>query len=443
MIENVASSRHPESGQILLSAPTLDGDDGAMATATRSQRTYDHSLKGLVHESGDIELALQQGVPRSTARGWLHHSRDDVITLDIFRSPAKELRREIVDLRRRNRKLRAVLRILVAVLRVSKFSLANCRIVDTALRSRILRAIDHSRNVLPRRAALRLLGVSPARYQAWRRSEVGCELEEQNVCPKTSPHQLTLDEVQAIRKMVTSPEHRHIPTGTLAILAQRLGKVFASASTWYRLVRQHGWRRPRLRVHPAKPKVGIRATRPNELWHVDATVIRLLDNTNAYVHAVIDNFSRRILAWKVSARLESGNTVEILLQAGSDLDGTPTVVADSGTENVNAKIDELIESGALKRLLARTEVSFSNSLVEAWWRSLKHQWLYLNTLDSVSALERLVSFYVAEHNSRLPHSAFHGQTPDERYRPPRPEERPGLGARSEDESQSGCHLRSL
>jgi len=35
----------------------------------------------------------------------------------------------------------------------------------------------------------------------------------------------------------------------------------------------------------------------------DATVIRLLDNTKAYVHAVIDNFSRRILAWKVSARL--------------------------------------------------------------------------------------------------------------------------------------------
>ena len=41
--------------------------------------------------------------------------------------------------------------------------------------------------------------------------------------------------------MVTSPDYRHVPTGTLAVLAQRLGTVAASPSTWYRLVRQYGW----------------------------------------------------------------------------------------------------------------------------------------------------------------------------------------------------------
>jgi putative transposase len=38
------------------------------------------------------------------------------------------------------------------------------------------------------------------------------------------------------------------------------------------------------------------------MWHIDITVIRLLDGARAYVHAVIDNFSRRILAWRVGAR---------------------------------------------------------------------------------------------------------------------------------------------
>jgi hypothetical protein len=76
--------------------------------------------------------------------------------------------------------------------------------------------------------------------------------------------------------MVTSPEYRHVPTGTLAILAQRLGRVSASPSTGYRLVRKYGWRRPQVRVHPAKPKVGVRTTGPDELWHIDTTVIRLL-----------------------------------------------------------------------------------------------------------------------------------------------------------------------
>ena len=136
------------------------------------------------------------------------------------------------------------------------------------------------------------------------------------------------------------------------------------------------------------------------------------------MHAVIDNFSRRILAWRVSSRLEPGNTVAILLEASraaNPLSTPPTVVADSGVENVNSAVDELIESGALRRLLATIEISFSNSLIEAWWRSLKHQWLFLHSLDSLSTLKRLVRFFVTEHNSRLPHSAFQCQTPDDLY----------------------------
>jgi putative transposase len=91
------------------------------------------------------------------------------------------------------------------------------------------------------------------------------------------------------------------------------------------------------------------------------------------------------------------------------------VWADAGVENVNAAVDALIETSVLRRLLAFTELRFSNSMIEAWWRSLKHQWLYLHSLDSVATIRRLVTFYVHEHNHVLPHSAFRGQTPDEMY----------------------------
>lgn len=96
-------------------------------------------------------------------------------------------------------------------------------------------------------------------------------------------------------------------------------------------------------------------------------------------------------------------------------DRPPTVLSDGGVENVNAQVEALIDSGSLRRVLALTEIAFSNSMIESWWRTLKHQWLYLNTLDTVSSLHRLVAFYVEEHNTRLPHSAFHGETPDEMY----------------------------
>ena len=72
-------------------------------------------------------------------------------------------------------------------------------------------------------------------------------------------------------------------------------------------------------------------------------------------------------------------------------------------------------SGVLRRVLAYTELRFSNSMIEAWWRCLKHQWLFLHPLDTVATVRRLVAFYVDQHNRVLPHSAFRGQTPDEMY----------------------------
>jgi putative transposase len=100
-------------------------------------------------------------------------------------------------------------------------------------------------------------------------------------------------------------------------------------------------------VHPAKPKIGLRTTRADEMWHIDTTVIRLLDGTRAYLHAVIDNFSRRILAWRVADTFAPVTSVAVLLDASrgaTSSDATPVVLADAGVENVNAQLDALISA---------------------------------------------------------------------------------------------------
>jgi putative transposase len=386
-----------------------------MISTTRIQRRYDHRLRDLVRSTGDIQHAIRRGVSRSTARGWLSASGAEVVTLDTAEKDALCLQHELLMLRRRVERLVALLRLVMVLLKVSGFSLAGARIPDEARKRALLRVIERSTSVLSLRVVLRMLQLSASRYHAWQR-QGPCGLDDVASCPRSLPHRLTQAEVETIQGFVTSEEYRHVPTGTLALLAQRLGKVFASPATWYRLVRLHQWRRPRRRVHPSPGKVGIRASAPNEIWHVDTTLLRLLDGTRAYLHAVIDNFSRRILAWNVSATFDPSTTAKLLLVASQRLvDQRPTVLADGGIENFNPAVDELVDSGMLKRLLAMTEITFSNSLIESWWRALKHQWLYLNTLDTLSTLKKLVAFYVEEHNVRLPHSAFRGQTPDEMY----------------------------
>ena len=390
----------------------------SMPTIARSQQRYDHRLRNLVQRSGDVTVATDLGVPRSTARGWLGKTQTVVVCLDVTELTEPELRHEVLELRRRVRKLTALLRLALALLQASGFRLTIARLPDGRDKLRILRAVDRAREHLPMRALLRFLRVSPSRFHAWGRRQRACLLDDHSSCPRISPSRLMPSEVGAIKELVTSPEYRHIPTGRLAVLAQRLGKVWASPSTWYRLVRQNGWRRPRLRVHPAKPQVGLRTTRADEMWHIDTTVIRLLDGTRAYLHAVIDNFSRRILAWRVADTFAPASSVAVLVEASrgaTPSESTPVVLADAGVENVNTQVDDLITAGVLRRVLAFTEVKFSNSMIEAWWRSLKHQWLFLHSLDSVTTVRRLVAFYVDQHNRVLPHSAFHGQTPDEMY----------------------------
>ena len=385
--------------------------------STCSRRTYDHRIKQQIAKAGNPELFPEFEIPRSTVRSWIRRGMGSVVSLDPDLGAEGELRARVVVLERRTAVLITVVRLLLALLRTSGFKLETCRVPDAAGKRLLLDAIECARKVMPLSAALRVLRLSRARYHVWFRAEKACDLDDRPSCPRTVPQRLTQPEVEAIGSLVQSKEHRHMSIRALALHAQRVGEVLAHPASWGKLIRRYGWRRPRLRLYPPKPKVGVRALAPNAAWHVDVTIIKLLDGTKAHLHAVIDNFSRRILAWTIADRLDPMNTRDVLVRAASNLEGpmTAEVYMDSGVENLNASVDPLFSEGVLRRVIAQIDVSFSNSMIESWWRSLKHQWLFLHQLDSIATVKRLVEFYVVEHNERMPHSAFHGQTPDEMY----------------------------
>ena len=116
------------------------------------------------------------------------------------------------------------------------------------------------------------------------------------------------------------------------------------------------------------------------------------------------------------ARHSARHACRVLVEAAKQLPSVGTnVIMDSGSENLNRIVDPLFDGEKMKRILALVDVSHSNSMIEAWWRSLRHQWLYLHHLDTIATVRRLTAFYVREHNTVMPHSAFEGQTPDEMY----------------------------
>ncbi len=185
-----------------------------MSTLTRTQRKYDHRLRELVQTTGSVDVAVQRGVPRSTAYGWLNKAKaqTEIVTLDVFDKDLVKLQHEVITLRRRNARLIAVLRLLVTVLNVAGFSLARVRLPEESAKRQLLRAVEQARVHFPLRTVLGVIGMTHGRFHSWKQE--ACGLDDVLSCPKSSPQQLTAAEVSVVRDMVTSDEYRHVSTGT-------------------------------------------------------------------------------------------------------------------------------------------------------------------------------------------------------------------------------------
>ena len=94
-----------------------------MVATIRTQKRYDHRLRELVQKTQDVSCAVQYGVPRSTARCWLATPSVQVVTADPLNMDALQLQQEVLRLRTRLEKLIALLRVLLVVLKISRFSL--------------------------------------------------------------------------------------------------------------------------------------------------------------------------------------------------------------------------------------------------------------------------------------------------------------------------------
>ena len=112
---------------------------------SRPQQRYDHRLRDLVQRTGVLTIATKRGVPRSTARGWLGAAPTVVVGLEVANLTEQELRQEILTLRRRVARLAALLRLALALLQASGFSLSGERLPDGQAKLRILPAVERAR----------------------------------------------------------------------------------------------------------------------------------------------------------------------------------------------------------------------------------------------------------------------------------------------------------
>jgi putative transposase len=155
--------------------------------------------------------------------------------------------------------------------------------------------------------------------------------------------------------------------------------------------------------------------RPNQVWAMDITYIPMARGF-AYLAAVIDWFSRKVLAWRLSITLDTGFCIEAVEEALAKY-GEPEVFnTDQGSQFTSLAFTELLKRHEIAISMDGKGAWRDNVFVERLWRSTKYEEVYLRAYASVSEARASLGRYIdGFYNTRRPHSSLDGQTPDEAY----------------------------
>jgi putative transposase len=159
---------------------------------------------------------------------------------------------------------------------------------------------------------------------------------------------------------------------------------------------------------------GLAVDRPNQVWAMDITYIPMARGF-VYLTAVVDWFSRRVLAWRVSITME----VEFCLEAVEEAlakHGRPEIFnTDQGSQFTSVDFTGLLLDNAIAISMDGRGAWRDNVFVERLWRSVKYEEVYLRAYDSVGEARTSIGRYLDFYNRRRPHSSLDARTPDRAY----------------------------
>ena len=159
---------------------------------------------------------------------------------------------------------------------------------------------------------------------------------------------------------------------------------------------------------------GLAIVRPNQVWAMDITYIPMARGF-VYLTAVVDWFSRRVLAWRVSITME----VEFCLEAVEEAlarHGKPEIFnTDQGSQFTSQDFTALLLDNAIAISMDGRGAWRDNVFVERLWRSVKYEEVYLRAYDSVAEARASIGRYLNFYNGKRPHSSLDARTPDHAY----------------------------
>jgi putative transposase len=276
---------------------------------------------------------------------------------------------------------------------------------------------------LPVRATLRQLGVPKSTFYGWYQRYLALGFE--GLCDKKPAHRArwnTIPEAIQDQILALALERTELSPRELACRYTDEKRYFVSESTVYRILKEVDLiTSPAYVLMSASEAFQNPTTRVHEMWQTDFTYFRIIGWGWYYLSTVLDDFSRYIIAWKLTSTMGTSDVTETLDQAlavtGVDqvqVKHRPRLLSDNGPAYVSGELREYLQERGMGHTRGRPYHPQTQGKIERYHRSMKNV-VKLEHYYFPWELEAALRDFVAYYNNERYHESLHNVTPADVY----------------------------
>ena len=383
------------------------------------RRSWDTTVKHYVRKGlfNILPFELRKEIPKSNLHRWKNELEDKYTGCEI----AEFINQEIELIRRINQSsnIKRINENYFKLLDTLHEVISNIKGIKSIIKQEkelVVNTIEHVKDTIPIGKALKVFNISRTTYHNYKTIVIHkCEASYFKWCARRFPNQLLPKEVLTIKKYMKDEDYMFWSKSSVYLRAVHDRQLHCCLSTFYKYCRLLGFANLK-KYSKLDNHNPLKTTRPNEVWCADVTIFKTADGVKHYIHILMDHFSKKILGYSIE-KSNSGKAIRSLLQ-NAYLKYKPLetmFLTDGGSENINADVTSLINSwgNTIIHRIAQRDVIFSNSMIEAFNKVLKYQFLYPRNIGTGILLKKILAEAIPIYNNHRPQWSLQGNTPSE------------------------------